>query len=170
MARDLHTQQYRHGSYSNISRQTDRQTGLPIGNLTSQIFANIYLNEFDQFVLHSLKPWGYVRYGDDFVLWLPDEYRARQTQVIGSQFLYDELKLRINARHDLIQPVRQRLAYLGVDIWPEGVRLQKRTQKRIAYSLNTSSAASYFALTKQYLPPRYHKRLARNLLDIIDKQ
>ena len=42
--------------------------GIPIGNLTSQIFANIYLHEFDRYVRHELRPSGYVRYGDDFVL------------------------------------------------------------------------------------------------------
>ncbi len=44
-----------------------RSCGLPIGNLTSQILANVYLNEFDRFVQHSLKPLAYIRYGDDFI-------------------------------------------------------------------------------------------------------
>jgi hypothetical protein len=43
-------------------------TGLPIGNLTSQFFANVYLNELDQFVKHTLKVQHYLRYVDDFVL------------------------------------------------------------------------------------------------------
>ena len=43
-------------------------TGLPIGNLTSQLFANIYLNEFDQFVKHKLKIKHYLRYTDDFII------------------------------------------------------------------------------------------------------
>ena len=68
---------------SGLGRQAGRQAGIPIGNLTAQIFANIYLNEFDQFVLHSLKPLGYTRYGDDFVLWFPDELSAREARIIG---------------------------------------------------------------------------------------
>lgn len=45
--------------------------GIPIGNLTSQLFANIYLHESDCFVRHHLKPQAYVRYGDDFILFYP---------------------------------------------------------------------------------------------------
>jgi hypothetical protein len=47
---------------------TLRPRGLPIGNLTSQFFANVYLNELDQFVKHGLRIRGYVRYVDDFIL------------------------------------------------------------------------------------------------------
>ena len=47
---------------------TERRTGLPLGNLTSQLFVNIYMNEFDQFVKHRLKAKYYIRYADDFVL------------------------------------------------------------------------------------------------------
>ncbi|TSC55833.1 MAG: RNA-directed DNA polymerase [Parcubacteria group bacterium Greene0416_39] len=51
--------------------------GLPIGNLTSQIFANIYMNEFDQFVKHELKVKYYVRYTDDFAIVSDNEYTLR---------------------------------------------------------------------------------------------
>ena len=44
------------------------EKGLPIGNLTSQFFANLYLSELDHFVLENLKPSGYCRYMDDFIL------------------------------------------------------------------------------------------------------
>jgi len=50
------------GSYGRIGK------GLPIGNLTSQILSNIYLNEFDRHIKHRLKPRAYVRYGDDFII------------------------------------------------------------------------------------------------------
>ena len=42
--------------------------GLPLGNLTSQLFANIYMNEFDQFIKHRIKAKCYIRYADDFVI------------------------------------------------------------------------------------------------------
>ncbi|RTK94678.1 RNA-directed DNA polymerase [Candidatus Saccharibacteria bacterium] len=60
---------------------------MPIGNLTSQIFANIYLNEFDRYVRHTLKPRGYVRYGDDFVLFVDDETEAQKVQIVASKWL-----------------------------------------------------------------------------------
>jgi RNA-directed DNA polymerase len=49
-----------------------RPKGLPIGNLTSQFFANLYLNQFDHFVSQKLKPSGYLRYVDDFALFSND--------------------------------------------------------------------------------------------------
>lgn len=54
-------------------RASGKQVGMAIGNLTSQIFANIYLNEFDRYVVHYLKPLAYIRYGDDFMSWWPNE-------------------------------------------------------------------------------------------------
>lgn len=72
------------GSYAyngeSVSQSVSQsRRGIPIGNLTSQIFANIYLNEFDRFVRHTLKPLGYIRYGDDFVLFTNNEAEARHT-------------------------------------------------------------------------------------------
>jgi hypothetical protein len=57
---------------------------MPIGNLTSQLFANIYINEWDRFVRHELKPLAYVRYGDDFLLYFADAATARATQGNGA--------------------------------------------------------------------------------------
>jgi hypothetical protein len=141
---------------------------LPIGNLTSQIFANIYLNEFDRFAQHNIKPLGYVRYGDDFVLWLPDKKAAAQARHIGTLFLKEQLQLRTNPKHDHIQPARHKLAYLGVDIWPSGRRLQKRTKQRIDGKVNLKNAASYHSLMDKHQPKRYKKRFQHNLVDILD--
>ncbi len=142
--------------------------GLPIGNLTSQIFANIYLNEFDQFVLLSLKPQAYIRYGDDFVLWYPEELAAKEAQTAGTQFLADELGLVVNSKHDRTQPTTAKLAYLGVDLWPGGRRLQARTALRIDQKLALDNLASYQSLVQHHLPKRYSKRFLWNLLDFID--
>ncbi len=142
--------------------------GLPIGNLTSQIFANIYLNEFDQFVLHSLKPLGYVRYGDDFVLWCQDEAAANEAQRVGTQFLADYLCLEVNPRHDRVQSAGQRLDYLGVQLWPSGRRLAPTMQRRIARKLTLDNIASYEALLQHHMPARYHQRWQWEKLDIFD--
>ena len=56
-------------SFHSRERERERETiGSPIGNLTSQLFANVYLNEFDQFVKHRLKIKHYLRYADDFII------------------------------------------------------------------------------------------------------
>ncbi len=141
--------------------------GVPIGNLTSQIFANVYLNEFDQFVLHSLKPSGYVRYGDDFVLWFQTEAEAKAAQIIGTQFLNDELYLQVNPKHDHTQPVHKKLSYLGVVIWPHSHRLEPKTWRRIQQNLDTKSVASYQALVDNHLPNRYNRKFLWQIIDII---
>ncbi|HUD07018.1 MAG TPA: RNA-directed DNA polymerase [Candidatus Saccharimonadales bacterium] len=144
-----------------------RQTGLPIGNLTSQIFANTYLNELDQFVLHSVKPLGYVRYGNDFVLWCESEAEAHIAKVVTTQFLLEELYLKINPMHDRVQPVSNKLPYLGVELWPSGRRLSPEMVTRIGQKLDYSNSSSYYALTKHHQPARYLKRFKYDLLDIL---
>ncbi len=143
--------------------------GIPIGNLTSQIFANIYLNEFDQFVHSTLRPLGYVRYGDDFVLWYSDEAAAQEARVVGSQFLYDYLHLAVNPAHDTVQPTAQRLAYLGVELWPTGRRLPVKTYRRIRRKQNLQNLASYSALLRAHQPRRYYRRFYWQNIDIIDE-
>ena len=120
-------------------------------------------------MLHSLKPLGYVRYGDDFVLWFQDEYAAKKAQVIGTQFLADELYLQINSKHDLVQPVYKKLSYLGVDIWSNGSRLASKTSRRIQQRLGLENMASYQTLVRQNMPSRYHKRFLWQTIDIITK-
>lgn len=71
--------------------------GLPIGNLTSQFFANVLLNELDQFCKHQLKARWYVRYVDDFVLLHPDAAQLRAWRERIAQFLADRLGLRLKA-------------------------------------------------------------------------
>lgn len=148
---------------------TGSPRGIPISNLTSQIFANIYLNEFDQFVQSTLRPLGYVRYGDDFVLWCRDEAAAREAQVVGAQFLYDYLHLAVNPAHDRVQPAARRLDYLGVELWPSGRRLPARTHRRMQERQGLHNLASYSALLRAHQPSRYHKRYCWQTIDIIDE-
>src|SRR6185295_9782828 len=61
--------------------------GLPLGNLTSQLFCNIYMNEFDQFVKHALKQKYYIRYADDFVIFSEDKECFEKMIVLIAEFL-----------------------------------------------------------------------------------
>lgn len=76
--------------------------GIPIGNLTSQIFANVYLHEFDRYIRKTQKPLGYLRYGDDIVVFAsnPDEIRTIRNQAI--KFLREELFLSIHKKTMLL--------------------------------------------------------------------
>lgn len=87
--------------------------GLPLGNLTSQLFANIYLNEFDQFIKHQIKAKFYIRYADDFVI-LSDSQNWLEDQVaIIKDFLLAKLKLEIHPNKLFIKTTSSGVDFLG---------------------------------------------------------
>lgn len=134
-------------SYHSIYGST---RGMPIGNLTSQIFANIYLNELDRFVTHQLKPKSYLRYGDDFILVEPDLSKLRAFRDTVRQFLEDQLKLSLNPKHDRIIKAKAGLKFLGVIIWPKGRALNKRSLTRAHNRLNPGNLPGYSGLVKKH--------------------
>lgn len=124
--------------------------GIPIGNLTSQIFANIYLNELDRFVKHEIKPLAYLRYGDDFIVLshnLADLICYRKKII---EFLNEKLLLNINFKNDILIRANFGLHFLGVEIFPKGRRLNKRNWQRAKGRLNLNNAPSYIGLAKQH--------------------
>jgi len=100
--------------------------GLPIGNLTSQFFANIYLNELDQFVKHGLKAHYYMRYVDDFVLLSPDatELSAWRTQI--EEFLLSKLSLRLHPKRHKLLPISNGIDFLGYIVRPRYTLVRRR--------------------------------------------
>jgi len=105
--------------------------GLPLGNLTSQLFANIYLNEFDQFVKHRLKVKYYVRYADDFVFF------AQSTEYLKSlipkieTFLKNELKLTLHPDKIFIKTIYSGVDFLGWVNFKDNRVLRAKTKKRM---------------------------------------
>ncbi len=79
-------------------REVNDTIGIPIGNYTSQFFANIYLNELDQFIKRNLQVKYYVRYMDDFILLLENKKQCIELKDIISQFLWKNLHLRLNQK------------------------------------------------------------------------
>ena len=86
--------------------------GLPIGNLTSQFFANVYLNELDQFVKHDLKCRHYLRYVDDFVLLAPDVATLQAWRTRIAQFLHERLGLALRDAGSIV-PIAEGGDFLG---------------------------------------------------------
>jgi len=105
--------------------------GLPIGNATSQIFANIYLNQLDQFIKHRLKAQHYFRYADDFVIVnkSSDDLNSTLTQI--REFLQRELLLELHPGKVSIQKFRQGVDFLGYVILPRYLVLRTKTKKRM---------------------------------------
>ena len=130
--------------------KTRRRKGIPIGNLTSQIFANIYLNELDRFLKHTIKPQAYLRYGDDFIIISENLRQIKQIREKTIEFLREKLRLEINAKNDIIVKIRWGLNFLGVEIFPGGRRLNKRNWNRARARVNAQNISSYSGLVKQH--------------------
>ncbi len=99
--------------------------GLPIGNLTSQAFANLYLNELDQFVKHQLKCKHYIRYVDDFVLCHPDPEQLKRWHQQIAAFLITRLSLSLKPQYRLA-PVTNGADFLGYIIRPHYKLVRRR--------------------------------------------
>ena len=112
--------------------------GVPIGNLTSQLFANLYLHELDEFVKGELREERYVRYMDDFCLVAnsKDHLQRQRGRIEG--FLADNLALRLNAKTQLFSIGTghgRALDFLGYRIWPNHRKLRKSSALRIQRAL-----------------------------------
>lgn len=116
--------------------------GISIGNLTSQLFANIFLHELDEHVKHELKEPRYLRYMDDFAVIGGDKAHLHDLRRSIEGFLYAHLGLRLNAKTQVFPVSIERgraLDFLGYRIWPthrklrrDSVRRMRRKLKRLA--------------------------------------
>jgi len=105
--------------------------GLPLGNVTSQLFANIYLNELDQFIKHKLKIKHYFRYADDFVLIFESENLLTLYKKEIEIFLKQNLKLELHPDKVYIRKLSRGIDFVGYVILPNIIVLRTRTKKRI---------------------------------------
>lgn len=131
-------------------RESKNGRGIPIGNLASQIFANIYLNELDRFVKHNLRIKRYLRYGDDFIILADNLADLEEIKRQTSDFLSNNLRLEINARNDIIIKANRGLRFLGAVIQPYGRRLNRRNHRRLRKNLALNNLSSYRGLVGQY--------------------
>jgi len=104
----------------------DNERGLPIGNLTSQFFANVYLDELDQFVKHTLKCRHYLRYVDDFVILDTDPEKLAELRGRIDEFVAQQLKLQLHPERRKLLPVSNGIDFLGYIVRPGYVLVRKR--------------------------------------------
>jgi RNA-directed DNA polymerase len=124
--------------------------------LTSQIFANLYLNEFDRYVRHIIKPLGYVRYGDDFVLLVDNQKEAILTQSLVAKWLSKHLHLTIHKQNNVVVRASQGLHFLGHQIYPSGIAVDRAMAEKIKQKVDRQNAGSYRAM---HLSPKQAKQL-----------
>lgn len=105
--------------------------GLLLGNLTSQLLVNIYMNEFDQWVKHKLKAHYYIRYADDFVLLSHDKHLLEQTVPYMELFLKETLRLTLHPDKTFIKTFASGVDFLGWVHFPTHRVLRTSTKKRM---------------------------------------
>lgn len=116
------------------------EVGLPIGNLTSQMFANLYLNELDQFCKHKLHLHYYIRYMDDIIILHSDKKYLEKIKNKIADFLGSKLHLQLNKK-TCIRPTSMGIEFVGFRIWSTHVKLRKKTAKKLKRRLKYMFAA-----------------------------
>jgi len=111
--------------------------GIPIGNLTSQLFANVYMNKFDQFVKHKLKVKNYCRYTDDFVIVADNRKYLQNLLPEIESFLNKKLKLKLHPEKVSIRKYQQGVDFLGYVVLPHHRLVRTKTKNRIFKRLKT---------------------------------
>jgi RNA-directed DNA polymerase len=117
-------------------RSTRQGVGLPLGNLTSQLLVNVYMNELDQFVKHRLKAKYYIRYADDFVVLSQDNEWLEDTLLQMRGFLLWELKLSMHPDKVFIKTLASGVDFLGWTHFPDHRVLRTATRRRMLKRLS----------------------------------
>ena len=124
--------------------------GLPLGNLTSQLLVNVYMNEFDQFVKHELKQKHYIRYADDFVIMHQDRSLLLEVLPKVHDFLNQELKLTLHPDKVFLKTAASGVDFLGWVHFPHHRVLRTTTKRRMFKKLgenpSTETRQSYLGL------------------------
>ena len=122
--------------------------GIPLGNVTSQIFANIYLNELDRFVKKDLRIRFYIRYNDDFVIFHEKKEKLLDYLVVIRSFLNETLKLEVPPGKSNIRRLYHGVEFLGYKIFPDHVLLRGQTKVKIFNKINRKNINSKLAVLK----------------------
>jgi RNA-directed DNA polymerase len=108
-----------------------KKIGLPLGNLTSQLFVNIYMNKFDQFMKHKLKTKFYLRYADDFVIFSEDKQQLENIIEPIKKFLHNELKLELHPDKIFIKTVSSGVDFLDMVNFSDHRIFRTKTKRRM---------------------------------------
>lgn len=104
--------------------------GIPVGNLTSQLFANVYLNILDQYIKHELGVRYYIRYMDDFIILSEDPEELRELLIKIDTFLRDRLRLSLNPKTTILA-AKNGVDFVGYRHFPSFVIVRKEATRRI---------------------------------------
>jgi RNA-directed DNA polymerase len=140
--------------------------GLPLGNLTSQLLVNIYMNEFDQFVKHQLKAPYYLRYADDFAVLSHDKGLLMEILPKMGDFLQERLNLDLHSRKVSIRTLSSGVDFLGWVHFPDHRVLRTATKRRMMRRMAESPTEA----TRQSYRGMLGWGNARKIRDCLEKQ
>ncbi len=137
---------------------------MPLGNLTSQFFANVYLNEFDYFVKHKLKCKFYVRYVDDFVILHSSKSQLENWKFAINKFLKEKLKLELHPEKSRIIPISKGIDFVGFRNFYYFKLLRKRNTQKMEYKnrLFNKGKINYGKLVKIFQGWNAYAKLANS--------
>ncbi|PIP21459.1 MAG: hypothetical protein COX39_02930 [Candidatus Nealsonbacteria bacterium CG23_combo_of_CG06-09_8_20_14_all_40_13] len=156
------------------SRERERvNRGIPIGNLTSQLFANIYLDVLDKFIKHNLKISAkggcasgakyYLCYCDDFVVLGSDLEKLKSLIEVIEHFLNNKLKLKVHPNKIIIRKLKQGIDFLSYVVLPHYRLLRTKTKRRMFKRANRKNLSSYLGLLQHCNSYKLSRSLASQI-------
>jgi len=142
--------------------------GLPLGNLTSQIFVNIYMNVFDQFAKHKLKAKYYIRYSDDFVFLSDDLKFLENILPKAMDFLIERLKLALHPKKVSINTFSSGVDFLGWVNFVDYKVLRTTTKRKMFRRLKASQAKETIASYLGMLKHGNTFKIKQNIIDLME--
>jgi len=139
--------------------------GLPLGNLTSQLLVNVYMNEFDQFVKHELRAEYYIRYADDFVIFSPNRAWIEAILPEISNFLTNRLRLTLHPKKVFLKTLASGVDFLGWVHFPDHRVLRTATKRRMFRGLKEHPSEQVMASYAGMLTHGNAARLTRRIKD-----
>lgn len=118
-----------------ILKNSDLKRGLPIGNLTSQFFANVYLDSIDHYLKDKLSIKNYVRYMDDFVIQSSSKEEIKKIKKLVERFLELELNLKLKEKATFSNNIEVGIPFCGVRIFRKTIRIRKESLKISIYKI-----------------------------------
>ncbi|MFH0831099.1 MAG: reverse transcriptase/maturase family protein [Parcubacteria group bacterium] len=140
--------------------------GLPLGNLTSQLFCNVYMDSFDEYVKHQLKVPGYIRYADDFVVLSSSRQELLTLLPQISNFLSSNLKLRLHPQKVSIKTLASGVDFLGWVHFPHHRVLRTKTKQRILRRSMVNPAMQTIASYRGLLRHGHARKIEQELVAI----
>lgn len=128
------------------SFNSDTGKGIPLGNITSQLFANVYLHELDWFVKHKLRKKHYLRYCDDFIILGHDRGELLAMVEDIRRFLNTRLRLTLHPQKVSVHSWNQGIDFLGYVLTPHATVLRHKTKMRMLKRVEEANLTSYLSL------------------------